>query len=84
MGAILPRASWAQQPGVRRLGALTVTAPYDSVSTGRAAVLKQSLAALDWQEGANLRVDWRDGDGDIALIERMADELIASDRKSVV
>jgi putative tryptophan/tyrosine transport system substrate-binding protein len=78
LGAILPRASWAQQPRVRRLGALTVTAPHDSVSTGRAAVLKQSLAALDWQESANLRIDWRDGDGDIALIERSADELVAS------
>jgi putative tryptophan/tyrosine transport system substrate-binding protein len=81
LGAILPRVSRAQQQpraGVRRLGALTVTAPHDSVSTGRAAVLKQSLAALDWQEGANLRIDWHDGDGDIALIERAADELIAS------
>ncbi len=80
LGVILPRGSRAQQPraGVRRLGVLTVTAPNDSVSTGRAAVLKQSLAALDWQEGANLRIAWRDGDGDIALIERCADELIAS------
>jgi hypothetical protein len=80
IGATLPRAAWAQQPrdGVRRLGVLTVTAPNDSVSKGRAAVLKQSLAALDWKEGTNLRIDWRDGDGDMGLIERSADELIAS------
>jgi putative ABC transport system substrate-binding protein len=79
-GAALPRGAWAQpaREGVRRLGVLTVTAPNDSVSKGRAAVLKESLAALDWQESANLRIDWRDGDGDIALIERSADELIAS------
>jgi putative ABC transport system substrate-binding protein len=80
LGAVLPRAAWAQQPreGVRRLGALTVTAPNDPVSKGRAAVLRESLAALDWKEGANLRLDWRDGDGDIALIEHAADELVAS------
>ncbi len=80
IGATLPGAAWAQQPseGVRRLGVLTVTAPNDSVSKGRAAILKESLAALDWKEGANLRIDWRDGDGDIGLIERSADELIAS------
>ena len=80
IGAALPRAAWAQQPGdgVRRLGVLTVTAPNDVVSKGRAAVLKQSLAALDWKEGANLRIDWRDGDGDMGLIEGSADELIAS------
>ncbi len=80
LGATWPRGAWAQQPreGVRRIGVLTVTAPNDSVSKGRAAVLKQSLAALDWKEDANLRLDWRDGDGDIPLIERAADELIAS------
>jgi putative ABC transport system substrate-binding protein len=79
-GAVLPRMAFAQSPreGLRRLGALTVTAPNDPVSKGRAAVLKESLAALDWKEGANLRLDWRDGDGDIGLIERWADELIAS------
>ena len=80
IGATLAGAARAQQPreGVRRIGALTVTAPNDSVSKGRAAVLRQSLAALDWKEGANLRIDWRDGDGDMGLIERSADELIAS------
>jgi putative tryptophan/tyrosine transport system substrate-binding protein len=80
LGAASPVGVRAQQPreGVRRLGALTVTAPNDTVSKGRATVLRESLAALDWKEDANLRIDWRDGDGDIALIERSADELIAS------
>jgi putative ABC transport system substrate-binding protein len=80
LGATLPRAAQAQpsRESVRRLGVLTVTAPNDPVSTGRATVLKQSLAALDWKEGSNLRIDWRDGSGDLALIERAADELIAS------
>ena len=79
LGATLPHAARAQpsREGMRRLGALTVTAPNDSVSKGRAAVLKESLAALDWKEGVNLRIDWRDGNGDVALIERSADEIVA-------
>lgn len=80
IGAALPLAARAEPPreGMRRLGALTVTASDDPVSKERASVLKQSLAALDWKEGGNLRIDWRDGGGDHALIERSADELVAS------
>lgn len=80
IGASLPLAARAEPPreGMRRLGALTVTASDDPVSKGRARVLKESLAALDWKEGGNLRIDWRDGGSDRALIERSADELVAS------
>jgi putative ABC transport system substrate-binding protein len=80
IGATLPLAARAEPPreGMRRLGALTVTASDDPVSKGRAKVLKESLAALDWKEGGNLQIDWRDGGGDRALIERSADELVAS------
>jgi putative ABC transport system substrate-binding protein len=80
IGATLPLAARAELPreGMRRLGALTVTAPDDPVSKLRARVLKASLAALDWKEGSNLRIDWRDGNSDFALIERSADELVAS------
>jgi putative ABC transport system substrate-binding protein len=80
IGATLPLAARAELPreGMRRLGALTVTAPDDPVSKLRARVLKASLAALDWKEGSNLRIDWRDGNSGFALIERSADELVAS------
>jgi putative ABC transport system substrate-binding protein len=80
LGATLPLAARAEPPreAVRRLGGLTVTAPDDPVSKRRAAVLKESLAALDWREGSNLHIDWRDGNSDLALVERLADELIAS------
>ena len=61
---------------MRRLGALSVTASDDPVSRARAGVLKQSLAALDWIEGRNRRIDWRDGNSDRALIERAAGELV--------
>jgi putative ABC transport system substrate-binding protein len=80
VGATLPLAARAELPreGMRRLGALTVTAPDDPVSKLRARVLKESLAALGWTEGSNLRIDWRDGNSDFALIERSAAELVAS------
>ncbi len=80
IGATLPLAARAEPPreGMRRLCVLTVTAPDDPVSKARAGVLKQSLAALAWKEGGNLRIDWRDGNSDHALIERSADELVAS------
>jgi putative ABC transport system substrate-binding protein len=80
VGATLPLAARAELPreGMRRLGALTVTAPDDPISKLRARVLKESLAALGWTEASNLRIDWRDGNSDFALIERSADELVAS------
>jgi len=79
IAAALPIAARAQpQAGTRRLGVLTVTGPDDPVSKARATVLKRTLAALDWQEGSSLRIDWRDGGSDRALIERYADELVAS------
>jgi putative ABC transport system substrate-binding protein len=79
IGSSLPLAARAEAPreGRRRLGALSVTASDDPVSRARGRVLKQSLAALDWTEGGNLRIDWRDGNSDRALIERSAEELVA-------
>jgi putative tryptophan/tyrosine transport system substrate-binding protein len=81
IGATLPLAARAARPQerMRRLGALTVTAPDDPVSKTRATVLSQNLAALDWKEGGNLLIDWRDAGSDLALIGRSADELVASD-----
>ena len=80
IGASLPLAARAEAPreGMRRLGALSVTASDDPVSRARSRVLKESLAALDWKEGGDLRIDWRDGNSDRALIERSAEELVAS------
>jgi putative ABC transport system substrate-binding protein len=61
---------------MRRLGVLAVTATSDPVAQARTAALTQALAALDWKEGSNLRIDWRNGDSDRALIARFADELV--------
>jgi len=80
IGATLPLGARAEPPreGMRRLGVLTVTAPDDPVSKARAAVLSESLAALDWKQGDNLTIDWRDGSSELARIERAADELITA------
>lgn len=79
-GATLPVAAQAQPApeGVRRLGVLTVVAASDPVSKVRAAVLKEALAAFGWREGGNLRIDWRDGGSDLAVVERFSDELVTS------
>lgn len=77
-GATLPFPARAQpaREGMRRLGVLAVTATSDPVAQARTAALTQALAALDWKEGSNLRIDWRNGDSDRALIARFADELV--------
>jgi putative ABC transport system substrate-binding protein len=78
-GATWPFAARAEPPreGMRRLGVLAVTAAGDPVSEARAAVLTEALAARDWKDGNNLRIDLRYGSGDRALIARFADELVA-------
>jgi putative tryptophan/tyrosine transport system substrate-binding protein len=42
-----------------------------------AAAFVQGLGAFNWKEGSNLRIDWRWGDSDPALMERYAAELVA-------
>jgi putative ABC transport system substrate-binding protein len=42
-----------------------------------AAAFVKGLDALNWKEGSNLRIDWRWGDSDLALLERYAAELVA-------
>ena len=83
-GAITPFAALAQeahegaQKGARRLGVLAVTPASDSVAQVRLDVLTQALAARDWKDGANLRIDWRNGGRDAAVIAHHAGELIAA------
>ena len=61
----------------RRLGVLMGNLAGDPVGQSYAAALMQGLHALHWQEGKNLRVDWRWTGGDPALFDRYAAELIA-------
>jgi putative ABC transport system substrate-binding protein len=78
-GATLPLAARAQPSGagMRHLGVLTVTAAGDPATETRTAVLVEALAALDWKEAGNLRIDWRHGSGERKLIAEFAGELVA-------
>jgi putative tryptophan/tyrosine transport system substrate-binding protein len=65
------------QDGPRRLGVLMGNLADDPVAQTYVAALMQGLRALDWQEGTNLRIDWRWTGGDPALFDRYAAELVA-------
>ena len=74
------RPLMAQTPardGTYRLGVLMGNLPTDPTAQAYVAALMQGLRALDWQEGRNLRIDWRWTGGDPALFDRYAAELIA-------
>ena len=75
----LPVAARGQEATdrTRRLSVLSVTSADDPIAQARTAVLNDTLAALDWREGVNLRVDWRNGNGDRARISDFAAELVA-------
>src|SRR5882724_7546221 len=78
--ASLPVA--AQMPprdGMRRLGVLMGNPADDPVAGVYIATLIKGLGLLDWSEGGNLRIDWRWADGDPALFDRYAAELVALD-----
>ena len=64
--------------GIRRLGVL-MGGSNDPLGQARAAALVRGLAALNWHDGGNLRIDWRWAGGNPALYERHAVELIALD-----
>jgi putative tryptophan/tyrosine transport system substrate-binding protein len=63
-------------PRGSRLGVLMGNLADDPVGQTYTASLMKGLRALDWQEGANLRIDWRWTGGDPALFDRYAAELV--------
>jgi putative ABC transport system substrate-binding protein len=78
--ALAPRSLMAQtlaRDGPRRLSVLMGNLADDPVGQTYVASLMQGLRALGWQEGRNLRVDWRWAGGDTALFDRYAAELVA-------
>jgi putative ABC transport system substrate-binding protein len=77
---LAPRTLMAQTPaqgGMRRLGVLMGNLADDPVGQTYAAALTRGLRRFDWQEGQNLRIDWRWTGGDPALFDRYAAELVA-------
>jgi putative ABC transport system substrate-binding protein len=59
---------------MRHLGVLMTTLASDPVGQARAAF---GARRVGWNEGGNLRIDWRWGGGDPSLFERYAAELVA-------
>jgi putative ABC transport system substrate-binding protein len=71
-----PLAAWAQsQP--RRLGVLLGYSEEDPVAQTRFAAFKESLRALGWEEGRNLKMEVRWSAGDAAQATVLAKELVA-------
>jgi putative tryptophan/tyrosine transport system substrate-binding protein len=74
--AAWPLAARSQQSErIRRIGVLIGVSGADGQA--RATALAQGLAALNWHEGRNLRIDWRWAGGDTTLYERYAAELVS-------
>jgi putative ABC transport system substrate-binding protein len=75
--AAWPVAARAQQPErVRRIGVLMSLAEDDPEDRRRRAAFQQALRGLGWNEGGNLRVDYRWYGGDPARARVLAKELV--------
>ena len=75
--AAWPLAARAQQAEVRRVGVLLSLDENDPLVKPRIDAFTQSLAALGWTDGHNVRMDLRWGGGDINRIRALAQELVS-------
>jgi putative tryptophan/tyrosine transport system substrate-binding protein len=75
--AAWPLTARAQQPyRMWRMGALMGTAEDPEAQSGVAA-LREELGKLGWTEGRNIEIDIRWAAADVALMKRLAKELVA-------
>src|SRR5260370_41864608 len=75
--AAWPLAARAQQgERVRRIGVLMAVAESDADVRSGVALFQQSLQELGWEEGRNIRIDYRWGDADAGRIQVLAKELV--------
>jgi putative ABC transport system substrate-binding protein len=73
-----PLAARAQQPDrMRRIGVLYGQATDDPEAQARAAAFQQGLQQLGWNDGRNVRIDYRWGSGGADRIRKHAAELVA-------
>jgi putative ABC transport system substrate-binding protein len=83
--AAWPVVAWAQQAArVRRIGVLMALDESDPESKALLAGFWQGLAALDWIDGRNLRMDVRWGAGNIDRIRMFAKELVALQPETIL
>ena len=76
MAAAWPPAAGAQ-PALRKLGVLMIVAENDPDSRLRIAAFEQGLRDLGWQDGRNIRIEYRWAAGSPDLIRQYAQELVA-------
>jgi len=62
---------------MRRIGVLMAYPENDAVYQGYVMAFREELQKLGWQEGRNVRFDYRWATSDLELIKRSATELIA-------
>jgi putative tryptophan/tyrosine transport system substrate-binding protein len=74
--AAWPLVARAQQPGMPRIGFLSVFAESDPEGQAWIRELMQRLQQLGWVNGRNVRIDFRFGGADAARISTLATELI--------
>jgi putative ABC transport system substrate-binding protein len=74
--ALWPLAARAQQ-AMRKLGVLMIVAEDDPDSKLRIAAFRQGLRDLGWQDGQNIRIEYRWAGGKPELIRQYAQELVA-------
>jgi putative ABC transport system substrate-binding protein len=73
-----PLVARAQQgERVRRIGVLMAFGEGDPGGQARVAAFREGLQKLGWAEGRNIRIDARWATADVALMKRLATELIA-------
>jgi putative ABC transport system substrate-binding protein len=76
--AAWPLAARAQQAGgMRRIGVLFSLAADDAEQKARREAFEQSLGRLGWEDGRNLRIDYRFGGGGVDRFGALAKELVA-------
>jgi len=68
-------AASAQPKAMRLIGVLTGAA--GSVSDARVRILVQALGELGWLEGRDVRFEIRHGEGNTAMLDKYAQELVA-------
>jgi putative ABC transport system substrate-binding protein len=76
--AVWPISARAQRAGsVPNIGVLMAGAEASPENGPRIAAFRQALKELGWNEGGNVRIDYRWSGGQSELINRYADELVA-------
>jgi ABC-type uncharacterized transport system substrate-binding protein len=76
--AAWPVAARAQQAErIRRIGMLTSSTMHDATSQARLGALQQGLHQLGWEDGRNLRIEYRWAAGDPDALRKYAAELVA-------